>query len=121
MKKLTILLLGLAPLFCSAQFEQGLKAGNKDEVSKHLANIVKVNWMGEESNISSLNLTNKFNDLFKECTANQLRVIHKGESYAGLYYTMAELMCPEKTYDITYYYTSQSGFELIEEFSIEEK
>ena len=121
MKKILLSALFIIPLVVSAQFEQGLKAGNSDEVSKYLANIVKVNWMGEESNMSSLNLTNSFKTFFETCDGAQLRIIHKGESDAGLHYSMAELSCSEKNYDLTYYYTSQNGFEVVEEFSIEEK
>lgn len=121
MKKILLSALFIIPLVVSAQFEQGLKAGNSDEVSKYLANIVKVNWMGEESNMSSLNLTNSFKTFFETCDGAQLRIIHKGESDAGLHYSMAELSCAEKNYDLTYYYTSQNGFEVVEEFSIEEK
>lgn len=121
MKKLIIIVLLALPLLSTAQFSGALKAGNAIESAKFLNSVVQLNWMGTETQASSLEVTNQLKNLFDECTAHDFRILHNGESGAGLQYAMGELMCGEISYNITYYFTSSNGIELVEEFIIEKK
>jgi hypothetical protein len=121
MKKLILAFALALPLFGAAQISNAFRAGNYLESSKYLGNIVRLNWMGEESQSSSLEVTNKLKELFEICEVENFRVIHNGESDSGLQYAMGELYCEEGEYAITYYYTTKNATEIIEELIIEKK
>jgi len=121
MKKLIFIIAIVFPFFCSSQISSAFRAGNYVESSKYLGNIVRLNWLGDESQASSLEVTNKLKELFELCEVENFRIIHDGESDSGLQYAMGELFCKEGAYSITYYYTTKNATEIIEELIIEKK